>query len=116
MISGNMTQKEIAGAIKVSPNTICEWKKKEEFNAEYANALKAGIKDVAAKAFKKERELLEAKSEMVQLQAAKDILDRAGFKPDDSVTVEHIGTIDVGNPFEELTTEELRRLAYGNSE
>ena len=45
------------------------------------------MKDVAAKAFNTEAALLKAKSEMVRLMAAKDILDRAGFKPDENINI-----------------------------
>lgn len=115
-VSGGLSQKEIAGAVKVSENTITNWKKGEEFSTELTAAQKAKIKDTAAKAFKREVDLLDAESEMVQLQAAKDILDRAGYKADDSVKVEHSGAVAVESPYDGLTTEELRQLAYGNSE
>lgn len=49
--------------------------------------------------------------ENVRLSAAKDFLDRAGFKPIDKSEVEHSGDMNVNNPFADLTTEELRKLA-----
>lgn len=41
-----------------------------------------------------------------RLDAAKDILDRAGFKPTDEVKVSG----NVNNPFEGLTTADLKKL------
>lgn len=85
MVAGDRTQKEIAEILHVSEATICNWKKNQEFINEYTSSLKNSMKDVAAKAFQTEVSLLRAKSEMVRLMAAKDILDRAGFKPDDNI-------------------------------
>ena len=87
MVPGDRTQREIAEVIHVSEATICNWKKNEEFKSEYTSALKNSMKDVAAKAFNTEAALLKAKSEMVRLMAAKDILDRAGFKPDENINI-----------------------------
>ena len=88
MVSGENTQKEISKALKVSEVTICNWKKNAEFMDEYNSALKDSIREVAAKAFKTQVKLLTAQSEMVRYMAAKDILDRAGFKPTEKVNVE----------------------------
>ena len=85
MTEGNRTQKQIAQMIDVSEATICNWKKDGKFISEYTASLKSNIKDVAAKAFNTEVKLLKARSETVRLMAAKDILDRAGFKPEDKV-------------------------------
>lgn len=87
MVSGENTQKEISKALKVSEVTICNWKKNAEFMDEYNSALKDSIREVAAKAFKTQVKLLSAQSEMVRYMAAKDILDRAGFKPTDKVDI-----------------------------
>ncbi len=87
MVSGELKQKEIAGEIKVSEQSICAWKKDREFMEEYNRLLTIEIQSAAGKAFKKQKELLAAKSEMVQHMAAKDILDRAGYKPKDKMEV-----------------------------
>ena len=87
MVSGENTQKEISKALKVSEVTICNRKKNAEFMDEYNSALKDSIREVAAKAFKTQVKLLTAQSEMVRYMAAKDILDRAGFKPTDKVDI-----------------------------
>ena len=87
MVSGELKQKEIAAQIKVSEQTICTWKKNTDFMAEYESLLRNKMRSLAATAFQTETKLLKARSEMVRLMAAKDILDRAGFKPEDNVNL-----------------------------
>lgn len=106
MVQGDKKQKDIADTLSVTEATICNWKKNDEFVAEYTASLKSSMKDVAAKAFQTEIALLRARSEMVRLMAAKDILDRAGFKPECNVNLS--GTVK--NPLAGLTTEELKKL------
>ena len=83
----DIKQKEIAKMLNVSQQTICNWKKNEEFMTEYNSSLKSSMKDIAPKAFKTEVSLLSARSEMVRLMAAKDLLDRAGFVADENVNM-----------------------------
>lgn len=88
MLTGSFTQKEIAEEIGVTEQTITNWKKKDEFAQEYNAALKKRINLHAAVAFKTETELLKsADSDSVRLNAAKDILDRAGFKSRDEISL-----------------------------
>lgn len=87
MASGEMTQKEMSKELNVSEATICNWKKNAEFMDEYNSALKDSIREVAAKAFKTQVKLLSAQSEMVRYMAAKDILDRAGFKATEKLDI-----------------------------
>lgn len=110
MVQGDLQQKEIATLIKVSEQTICNWKKTvPEFMQEYNRLLKQSIQSVASKAFHTQTRLLNAKSEMVRYMASKDILDRAGFKSTDKLEVE--GNINTSNPYDELTVDELKALA-----
>ncbi len=88
LVSGCYSQKEIAAELNVTEATICNWKKNDDFMAAYTETLKDSIKSVAALAFKTETALLKARSEMVRLLTAKDILDRAGFKPEDKIGLE----------------------------
>lgn len=87
MALGEMTQKEMSKELNVSEATICNWKKNAEFMDEYNSALKDSIREVAAKAFKTQVKLLSAQSEMVRYMAAKDILDRAGFKATEKLDI-----------------------------
>lgn len=88
LVQGEMTQKEIAEEIKVSEQSICNWKKNDEFRSEYDNLMRVCIQSFAAKAFQTQKKLLNAKSEMVRYMVSKDILDRAGFKPTEKVDAE----------------------------
>jgi DNA-binding XRE family transcriptional regulator len=87
MMEGSFTQKQMAEALKVSENTICNWKKNDEFMNEYNTALKSNINQVAAKAFSTQMKLLNARSEMVRYMVSKDILDRAGFKATENINL-----------------------------
>ena len=89
LLSGEKRQKDIAQEIGVTEQTIVNWKKNDEFIKEYNEALKNNINLAAGQAFKKELELLKkADSDSVSLNAAKDILDRAGFKADSLLKVD----------------------------
>ncbi len=88
LVQGELSQKEIAEEIKVSEQTICNWKKNDEFRSEYDNLMRVCIQSFAAKAFQTQKRLLNAKSEMVRYMVSKDILDRAGYKPIEKIEAE----------------------------
>lgn len=85
LVSGTMTQADVAAALKVSEQTICNWKRNDEFAAELAAANRLVISSLVPAAVQRTKALLSAESEAVQLAAAKDILDRAGYKPQDNI-------------------------------
>ena len=85
MVSGDMSQNEIAKTIGVIPGTISDWKKKDEFREEYDRATKIVINSIVPKAVQTIKSLLNADSEQVRLAAAKDVLDRAGYKAQDDI-------------------------------
>lgn len=87
MACGEFKQKEVADMIKVTEQTICNWKKDSEFMGELESLIKVSIQSLAAKALKTQAKLLDAKSETVRYMVAKDILDRAGFKPDNNINL-----------------------------
>lgn len=88
LTSGEFKQKEIANQINITEKTICEWKKDPEFMSELERCLNISIKSLAAKALHTQSKLLDAKSETVRYMVTKDILDRAGFKPNDKIKIE----------------------------
>lgn len=106
MVLGTHTQKQIAQEVKVSEQTICSWKKNDEFMDEYNRLVRGCIQSLASRALRTLIELLDASSESVRYNVAKDILDRAGFKPEEKVTINET----VSDPFEGLSTEELKKL------
>lgn len=106
LVSADMTQRQIAEELKVTEQTICAWKKNPEFIEGYNNLMRSTVRSVSAKALKTMVKLLDADSEQVRLNAAKDILDRAGFKPEDKVEISG----NVNNPLAGLSTEDLKKL------
>ena len=83
MVTSNKTQKQIAKEINISEKTICEWKKNNEFKKEIQKQLQENFSSLAIDAQKELSKLLKSKNENVKMQAIKDILDRAGYKPID---------------------------------
>lgn len=81
MITSNKTQKQIAKEIQISENTICEWKKDKEFKDEIQKQMKDNFGSLAIEAQQELKKLLKSKNENVKMQAIKDVLDRAGYKP-----------------------------------
>lgn len=81
MITSNKTQKTIAKEIEVSEKTICEWKKKKEFKDELQKQIQNNFSLLAIEAQKELKKLLKSKNEYIRIQAVKDVLDRAGYKP-----------------------------------
>lgn len=91
LVCGSYTQAQIARELKISEQTICNWKKDEEFSSELSKQLRVCVQTLAPKAVKTMEDLLESESDNVRFSAAKDILDRTGFKPSDNINVN--GTI-----------------------
>lgn len=87
LISGMLTQSQIAASLKITEQTICNWKKDKEFADALEKANRSVIGSLVPKAIRKAEALLSAESEQVQLAAAKDILDRAGYKADSNVNL-----------------------------
>lgn len=88
MAVSDLSQREIAKQIDVAEETISRWKKDVEFTSELNMLVRISIQSLAAKAFHTQMKLLTSKSDMVKYMAAKDILDRAGFKPSDKLKLE----------------------------
>jgi len=88
MALGEMSQKDIAVQLKITEQTICNWKRNPEFTNELDTLIRISIQSLASKAFRTQMTLLTAKNEMVRFLAAKDILDRAGFKATDKLKIE----------------------------
>lgn len=93
MIATNKTQKEIAKQIQVSENTVCDWKKDKEFKEEMQRQMKENFGSLAIEAQKELSKLLKSKNESIKIQAIKDILDRAGYKPNEKIE----GKIGIGS-------------------
>lgn len=90
MVRTNMTQREIAKEIDVSEETISRWKKKKEFNKQKLEEERIFLGDLSSKSIQTMEKLLNARSELVRFNAAKDILDRTGHKPIDKQQIQNI--------------------------
>ena len=107
MLFGSFSQKQIAKKLKVSEQTICKWKKNSEFAKEMTVRNRIEINFSVSKAIKKITDLLNAKSEQVQLAAAKDILDRAGYTaPKEEIDTAQLDKLD--NILEEIKKDATR--------
>ena len=87
MLTTNKTQKKIADEIGVNENTIGDWKKNKEFQDELQKQLKENFGSLAVIAHKELKKLLTNQNAYIRLQAIKDVLDRAGYKPSDKVDI-----------------------------
>ena len=97
MVEGKMTQKDIAEAIKISEQTICNWKKDDEFMSELHSTMGIAFKSLAPIALNTHKKLLNAKSEMVRYLTAKDILDRAGYAAEENINVSGTESVTIIN-------------------
>ncbi len=94
MLEGK-TNIEIAKLLSVDSETISRWKKSEEFQAELARQQQKKFNSMATQAILQlEKLLTSAESETVKLNAIKDVLDRAGFKPTEKSEVD-VNNIDI---------------------
>lgn len=109
MVSTDLTQKQIAEELNVSVQTIINWKKKDEFIEFKDDYQRKYLNNLAAKAIRTMDKLLTSDSDQVRYNAAKDILDRTGYKPTEKQNINMSGSL--ANPYEALTTEQLLKLA-----
>lgn len=83
LFEDELTDEEIAKSVGRSRSTLSSWKNEELFKAAQKQYRSLVVKDdYTNMAIKKLKELLEAKSEMVQLQSATTILKMAGMLSD----------------------------------
>lgn len=111
MLDGSLTQKEIAKTIKVSEQTIINWKRNEEFQEMKFKMERELLKDMTSEAFKTLKSLLYSDSDTVRYYAARDILDRSGHKNVEKLEVNSTSEVKVtNNPLEDLSTNDLKKL------
>lgn len=81
LVSGDYrTYEEVADRLKINRRTLYNWRNEEEFSKELDRRIRIVVGGIAPRALKKLDELIDSKNEQVALQAAKDMLDRGGFK------------------------------------
>lgn len=79
MVFTNLSQREIAKKLDVREETVSRWKNQEKFKNKKEELQKEFLKDLVAPAMRGLKDLLNANSEFVKLEAIKTILDRAGY-------------------------------------
>ena len=79
MVFTNLSQREIAKKLDVREETVSRWKNQEKFKNKKEELQKEFLKDLVAPAMRGLKDLLNANSEFVKLEAVKTILDRAGY-------------------------------------
>ena len=97
MVSEGLTQKEIAKLIKVSEQTICTWKKDDEFIAAYKAEVKSEMQFVVTKALRALVKLLDSSNEWVRRMAANDILEMLGYKAAENSQIENMSPVQIIN-------------------
>jgi len=92
---GNMTDEEIAKACSIGRTTLYRWKQNDEFQqaiedftVEMKKDIQRKLMSMSSKALRELDKLLSARSEMVRLQAIKDVLDRLDIKPADKQDID----------------------------
>ena len=87
------TDKTIAKKIGVDTTTISRWKRKEEYQLGLKGYQAYYLSEKTPQALLTMTRLLNARSELVRFQAAKDILDRSGYNPVDKQEIETNATV-----------------------
>ncbi|MGL5676832.1 MAG: phBC6A51 family helix-turn-helix protein [Cellulosilyticaceae bacterium] len=88
MVYEGKSQKEAADELKLHYNTITNWKKDPDFIEALNKEVRKGLDSASAQALKTMVGLLTCRSDIVKFNAAKDILDRTGFKPTDKQEID----------------------------
>ena len=87
------TDKTIAKKIGIDTTTISRCKKKEEYQLGLKGYQAYYLSEKTPQALLTMTKLLNARSELVRFQAAKDILDRSGYNPVDKQEIETNATV-----------------------
>lgn len=94
LIEGDKSFSEIAGELKITLKTLYNWRQSEEFAEEFKKKMRLKISGAAPKAFRKMEQLLDS-NPMVAHLSAKDILDRSGYSPEETVNINSTAPIQI---------------------
>lgn len=115
LFEDELTDEQIAEAVQRRRSTLDNWKNDELFKAAQQQYNHLVIKkSFESKALKKLVDLLEAKSEMVQLQAANSILKLSGMLSDNSTPELDKAKIRKANADAGLAEARLKQFDSGN--
>lgn len=85
MFDKQMSKADIARELDINASTLWRWSTTDEFIEAMTSYAHKAISQSTSKALGTMIGLLDARSEMVRFNAAKDLLDRAGFAPTEKV-------------------------------
>lgn len=122
--SGNATQAAIAAgysektAYSAGPRLLKNVEIQQYLNKTEQNLnrdLRTMFVEEALQAFETMKDLMKnSGQDNVRYSAAKDILDRAGYKPVDKVAADVQSVVTIHKRVEDLPDDELEKLAYGD--
>lgn len=95
LIEGNLTKAEIARRVKVSRQTLNNWLNDADFTAEYDKQLdeidritRRKISKLTTLALDRQEKILKyGKNDVAAATVAKDVLDRAGYAPEENLNI-----------------------------
>jgi transposase-like protein len=88
LVDSSLTQKKISEELGIHETTLSRWKEVPEFTEAVDQYTHKVMGRAAPEALRTMKALLGAKSELVRFNAAKDLLDRAGFAPSTEVDLQ----------------------------
>lgn len=105
LIEGSLTKEEIAKNVKVSRTTLYNWLQDDDFNeeleeqtAEIDRLTRTRIRNMTKKALDRQEKILDySKNDMAAASVAADILDRAGYGPEDTLNIRAAEPIQIIN-------------------
>ena len=105
LIEGQLTKEEIAKNVNVSRPTLYNWLKDEDFKEVYEEEIselerrvKRRIANMVNDALdRQERILNNSKNDIAAAAVAKDVLDRAGYAPDENVNISGTEAVTIIN-------------------
>lgn len=105
LVSGDLTLSEIAQSLEISEKTLYNWRKDPDFEQEYNEQLneierriKRRIRRMVDTALTRQELILEkSRNDNAAAIVAKDVLDRAGYAPDNNVNINGDGVVQIIN-------------------
>lgn len=88
LVDSSLTQKKISEELGIHETTLSRWKEVPEFAEAVDQYTHKVMGRAAPEALRTMKALLGAKSELVRFNAAKDLLDRAGYAPSTDINLQ----------------------------
>ncbi len=116
MLEGQFTKREIAQQIGKSEKTLWNWEQDEDFQAAYDKARKeeerrnwARIHKMSKKALDVQEKIMDkSKNDIARASVAADVLDRAGYAPEQNVNVNAGAVVEIIDDINRQLTSDNR--------